>query len=140
MRTFMVRAATLAASLVLVLPSSPAGAGTGLTRDVRSAYRHMGCRYGSVIYSHGGGEPRFIGETCFVPHRGNFEIDHYYRTKAGRHYMLDYFLCGSTTSWVTVKRHLIITNSKFSGRAYDETLARWAARRIGGRAVHGHRC
>lgn len=137
----LVRAVLVALTLALVLSAVPADAGgTSLTPDVRRAYRLMHCKHGNVITSHLDDEPRFIGATCFVRHRGNFEIDHYYKTKAGRHWWLNYYLCGYTDSWVTVKRHLIITNSKFNGSAYDETLARWAAKRIGGRAVHGHRC
>lgn len=134
-------ATCLAVALSAGLTPAPVAASpapSGIPKDAAKAYKQMGCKFGNVITSHGGGgEPRFKGVTCFVKGRGNFEIDHYYKTKAGRSYWLDYYLGGSPDSWVTLKGHLVITNSKSSGRAYDEGLARYAAKRIDGRAAHG---
>jgi hypothetical protein len=137
------RLATVSVLLFLVvsalLPGSAAVAAparSGIPGPVTAAARAMDCDIVNQIYSSPGEKPVFNGETCKTKHFGYFTVRLYQNAKEATAYWLDGILAGAPNAFIAKKGRLFVIPDDVN-RPYTESAARYAAKKIGGKAVHG---
>jgi hypothetical protein len=115
--------------------AAPAGQ-PGIPTTVKAAARAMDCDAVNQIYSSPGETPVFNGETCKTDHFGYLTVRLYKNAKQATAYWLDGVLAGAPQAWIARKGRLFVIPDDPS-RPYTESAARYAAKKIGGKAVHG---
>jgi hypothetical protein len=136
------RLATACVPVVLVaalLTGSTAAAAPGrsdIPRPVTAAARAMDCDIVNHIYSSPGEKPVFNGETCKTDRFGYFTVRLYQNAKQATAYWLDGVLAGAPHAFIAKKGRLFVIPDDVD-RRYTEAAARYAAKKIGGKAVHG---
>jgi hypothetical protein len=88
------------------------------------------------IYSSPGEKPVFNGETCKTKHYGYLTVRLYKNAQQATTYWLDGVLAGAPNAWIAKKGKLFVIPDDVN-RPYTESAARYAAKKIGGKAVHG---
>ena len=88
------------------------------------------------IYSSPGEKPVLNGETCNTKHYGYLTVRLYKNAQQATTYWLDGVLAGAPNAWIAKKGKLFVIPDDVN-RPYTESAARYAAKKIGGKAVHG---
>jgi hypothetical protein len=109
---------------------------SGIPMTVKAAARAMDCDIVNQIHSSPGETPVFNGETCKTDHFGYFTVRLYTNAKQATAYWLDGVLADAPQAWIARKGRLFVIPDDPS-RPYTESAARYAARKIGGKALHG---
>jgi hypothetical protein len=125
-------AALLTGSPALASPSRA----VDIPRPVSAAAKAMNCDIVNQIYSSPGEKPVFSGETCKTERFGYFTVRLYKNAKEATAYWLDNVLAGAPHAFIAKKGRLFVIPDDVDN-PYTEAAARYAAKKIGGKAIHG---
>jgi hypothetical protein len=135
----LARACLPAVLVSAVLSGSAADAAparSDIPTPVKAAAKAMDCDIVNQLFSSPGEKPVFTGETCKTDHYGYFTVRLYKDPKAATAYWLDGVLAGAPNAFIAKKGRLFVIPDDVN-RPYTEAAARYAAKKIGGKAIHG---
>jgi hypothetical protein len=116
--------------------ATPGVGATGIPQPVTAAAKAMKCDIVNQIYSSAGEKPVFTGETCKTGQHGYFTVRLYKNAKEATAYWLDGVLAGAPNAFIAKKGKLFVIPDDVNA-PYTESAARYAAKKIGGKALHG---
>lgn len=119
----------LLGSILVVASPTPARAGDDVPAVVEEAADDLRCRLRRAM-SYAG--PENEGLDCRVKRRGDFSVRKYDNPRRAVRWWRHYWLDGSPDAYFVRRGALFIIPED-----YDGARARWAARRVDGRVLHG---